>query len=146
MQCLVTEPRAWLLLANTASYPGRSSGEIQRWRNRHKRGKGAEESGKEQKGPAHGCTPWSQREEPSVSPSNSPDSCERGSVAGKPCPVRHITLQGSALAGLKLKILQEARTGQELLPKESFYLCPADPPAFPALGQEEPRNKEGEKG
>lgn len=61
-------------------------------------------------------------------------------------PARHITLQGSALAALKLKILQEARTGQELLPKECFYLCPADPPAFPALGQEEPRNKEGEKG
>lgn len=61
-------------------------------------------------------------------------------------PARHITLQGSALAGLKLKILQEARTEQELLPKECFYLCPADPPAFPALGQEEPGNKEGEKG
>lgn len=28
-----------------------------------KRGKGTEESAKEQKGPAHGCTPWSQREE-----------------------------------------------------------------------------------
>lgn len=62
------------------------------------------------------------------------------------CPVSHITLHGSALAGLKLKILQEARTGQKLLPNKCSYLCPADPPAFPALRQEKPRAREGEKG
>lgn len=79
-------------------------------------------------------------------PLTTPIPCECGSVAGEPCPVRHVTLWGSTLAGLKLKILQEARTGQKLLPKECSYLCPADPPAFPALRQEEPRTREGEKG
>lgn len=72
--------------------------------------------------------------------------CERSSVAGEACPVRHITLRRSALPGLKLKILQEARTGQKLLSKECSYLCPADPPAFPALRQKEPWTGEGEKG
>jgi len=72
--------------------------------------------------------------------------CGHGSVAGEACPVRHVALQGSALAGLKLKILQEARTGQKLLPCECSYLCPADPSTFRALRQEKPWTGEGEKG
>lgn len=79
-------------------------------------------------------------------PPTAPIPCEHSRVAGEACPVRHIKLRGSALAGLKLKILQEARMGQKLLPKECSYLCPADPPGFPALRQEEPRIREGENG
>lgn len=46
----------------------------------------------------------------------------------------------------KLKILQEAETGQKPLRKKHSYLCPADPPAFPALRQEERGTGEGKKG
>lgn len=99
---------------------------------------------------AEGPSPWQHsgvRGKSQVSlPPTAPIPCEHGSVTGEACPVRHVTLRGSALAGLKLKILQEASTGQKLLLKERSYLCPADPLVFPALRQEQPRTSEGEEG
>lgn len=150
MQRLITEFRAWLILANTVlPIQGDLLGRA--------RDGGADTKG--ERGQRNRA--WSQRSRraqpmaalPGVGgksqvslPPTALIPCERGSVAGEACPVRYITLRGSALARLKLKILQEARTGQKLLPKECSYLCPADPPAFPALRQEKPWTGEGEKG
>lgn len=150
MQRLVTEFRAWLFLANTM-LP--TQGDLLGG----DRDGGADTKGERgQRNPAG--SQRSRRAQPMAAlpgvrgksqvslPPRARIPRERGSVAGEACPVRHITPRGSTQAGLKLKILQEARTGQKLLPKECSYLCPADPSGFPALGQEEPWTGEGEKG
>lgn len=99
-------------------------------------GKGDRETGLAAKG-AEGSSPWQHSVElegraKCLSLQQPLMLCTHGSVAGESCPVRHITLQGSPLAGLEVKNTAGSRNRTEAATKKVLLSLPSRSTSFPS--------------
>lgn len=68
--------------------------------------------------------------------------CERGSVAGQSCPVRHITLWSSPLAVLRAKNTARNRNRTEVAAQRALLSLPSRSIAFPSTETEKSQGEE----